>query len=149
MATIRASCPDCGGVEFTTQDVTVRISAPDGSGTYSFTCPGCAVTVVKAAETRTIDLLLASGVSIDSGAVPAEVGERPHFEDPITHDDLLDFHHLIHRDDDWLDRLMGGGVTLIQVKEGRGSPASTLATHPLSRPSPCLLLFMYLALIHR
>ena len=54
MATIRASCPDCGDVEFTTRDVQVRVSAPDGSGTYAFSCPGCAVTVVKAAETRDV-----------------------------------------------------------------------------------------------
>ena len=70
MATIRASCPDCGDVEFTTRDVQVRVSAPDGSGTYAFSCPGCAVTVVKAAETRTIDLLLASGVA----GPPADLG---------------------------------------------------------------------------
>jgi hypothetical protein len=105
MATIRASCPDCGDVEFTTRDVQVRVSAPDGSGTYAFACPGCAVTVVKAAETRTIDLLLASGVSMASGDAPAEIGERPQFEDPITHDDLLDFHQLLHRDDSWFDIL--------------------------------------------
>jgi predicted RNA-binding Zn-ribbon protein involved in translation (DUF1610 family) len=105
MATIRASCPDCGDVEFTTRDVQVRVSAPDGSGTYAFSCPGCAVTVVKAAETRTIDLLLASGVSLATGEVPAEIEERPVFEDPITHDDLLDFHQLLHRDDSWFEAL--------------------------------------------
>ena len=74
MATIRASCPDCGDVEFTTHDVQVRVSAPDGSGTYAFSCPGCAVTVVKAAETRTIDLLLASGVVMVAGDRPCEIG---------------------------------------------------------------------------
>jgi predicted RNA-binding Zn-ribbon protein involved in translation (DUF1610 family) len=105
MATIRASCPDCGDVEFTTRDVQVRVSAPDGSGTYAFSCPGCAVTVVKAAETRTIDLLLASGVVMAPGDVPAEVDERPWFEDPITHDDLLDFHDMLHRDDSWFESL--------------------------------------------
>ena len=105
MATIRASCPDCGDVEFTTRDVQVRVSAPDGSGTYAFCCPGCAVTVVKAAETRTIDLLLASGVVMSAGDAPAEVDERPYFEDPITHDDLLDFHTMLHRDDSWFDTL--------------------------------------------
>ncbi len=105
MATIRASCPDCGDVEFTTRDVQVRVSAPDGSGTYAFSCPGCAVTVVKAAETRTIDLLLASGVVMAPGDIPAEVDERPWFEDPITHDDLLDFHDMLHRDDSWFDAL--------------------------------------------
>jgi predicted RNA-binding Zn-ribbon protein involved in translation (DUF1610 family) len=102
MATIRASCPDCGDVEFTTRDVQVRVSAPDGSGTYAFACPGCAVTVVKAAETRTIDLLLASGVAM---VAPAEIDERPYFEDPITHDDLLDFHDMLHRDDTWFENL--------------------------------------------
>ena len=105
MATIRASCPDCGDVEFTTRDVQVRVSAPDGSGTYAFSCPGCAVTVVKAAETRTIDLLLASGVAMAAGDALAEIDERPHFEDPITHDDLLDFHDLLHRDDSWFENL--------------------------------------------
>ncbi len=101
MATIRASCPDCGDVEFTTRDVQVRVSAPDGSGTYAFSCPGCEVTVVKAAESRTIDLLVASGVAMAPGEPPAEVQERPIFDDPITHDDLLDFHQLLHRDDSW------------------------------------------------
>jgi predicted RNA-binding Zn-ribbon protein involved in translation (DUF1610 family) len=105
MATIRASCPDCGDVEFTTRDVQVRVSAPDGSGTYAFSCPGCAVTVVKAAETRTIDLLLASGVTMATGETPAEVDERPFFEDPISHDDILDFHDLLHRDDSWFEAL--------------------------------------------
>jgi predicted RNA-binding Zn-ribbon protein involved in translation (DUF1610 family) len=105
MATIRASCPDCGDVEFTTLDVQVRVSAPDGSGTYAFSCPGCAVTVVKAAETRTIDLLLASGVALAPGEPPAEIEERPYFDGPITHDDLLDFHDMLHRDDSWFENL--------------------------------------------
>jgi predicted RNA-binding Zn-ribbon protein involved in translation (DUF1610 family) len=105
MATIRASCPDCGDVEFTTRDVQVRVSAPDGSGTYAFSCPGCSVTVVKAAETRTIDLLLASGVALAPTDLPAELEERPYFADPISHDELLDFHDRLHRDDSWFDHL--------------------------------------------
>ena len=110
MATIRASCPDCGDVEFTTADVQVRISAPDGSGTYSFRCPGCVVTVVKSAEPRTIDLLLASGVQEATNPLPAELGERRHGA-PITHDDLLDFHDLLQRDEDWFQALTSGTVT--------------------------------------
>ena len=35
----------------------------------------------------------------------AEIDERPYFEDPITHDDLLDFHDLLHRDDTWFENL--------------------------------------------
>lgn len=108
MATIRASCPDCGDVEFTTRDVQVRVSSPDGSGTYAFCCPGCSVTVVKAAETRTIDLLLASGVALAPSDLPAEVDERPHFDDPISHDEMLDFHRRLHDDDSWFDELARG-----------------------------------------
>ena len=104
MATIRASCLDCGDVEFTTRDVQVRVSAEDGSGTYSFRCPGCVVTVVKSAESRTIDLLLASGVEEATALLPAEFHELRQ-GDPITHDDLLDFHDLLHRDDSWFGTL--------------------------------------------
>ncbi len=110
MATIRASCPDCGDVEFTTRDVQARISGEDGSGTYSFRCPGCKVTVVKSAEPRTIDLLLASGVEQATSVLPAEFSSSRR-NDPsaraITHDDLLNFHDLLHRDPKWYERLRG------------------------------------------
>lgn len=109
MATIRASCPDCGDVEFTTADVTVRVSAEDGSGTYAFRCPGCRVKVIKSAEPRTIDLLLASGVDKEDGPVIAESAMPSGHQsdaDPVTHDDLLDFHDLLETDD-WFDRLSG------------------------------------------
>ena len=105
MATIRATCPECGDVEFTSRDVQVRLSADDdGAGTYAFACPRCTVTVVKSAEQRTIDLLLASGVALVPSEIPAEVRERPDGE-PLTHDDLLDFHQMLHRDDSWIEQL--------------------------------------------
>ena len=97
MATIRASCSDCGDVELTTNDVNVRICDDDSSGTYAFRCPYCQMTVIKPAETRTIDLLVASGVSFTTWRLPAELYET-HIGEPITHDDLLDFHHLLHDD---------------------------------------------------
>ena len=107
MATIRASCPDCGDVEFTTRDVQVRVSAEDGSGTYSFRCPGCIVTVVKSAESRTIDLLLASGVEHATSTLPTDMASVRRGNDPsaeaFTHDDLLDFHDLLHRDNGWFE----------------------------------------------
>ncbi len=55
------------------------------------------MTVIKPAEPRTIDLLVASGVHLDTWTLPAELSERPD-GDPITHDDLLDFHRLLHND---------------------------------------------------
>ena len=103
MATIRASCPDCGDVELTTQDMTVRVCADDNKGSYSFRCPACRMAVVKEAEQRIVDLLVASGVHLDVWNLPAELSEAKHGE-PITHDDLLDFHDLLNQSD-WFVRL--------------------------------------------
>ena len=98
MATVRASCPDCGDVELTTNDVRVRVCSHDNAGTYSFQCPACEMVVVKDAEARTIDLLVASGVEIATWDLPAELAE-PHRGAPISHDDLLDFHVILHNED--------------------------------------------------
>lgn len=105
MATrIRASCGDCGDVELRVDDVQVRVRADDHAGTYVFRCPSCDMAVVKDAEPRVVDLLVASGVEITTWAMPDELRERkagPAF----THDDLLDFHHELEGDD-WFDRLL-------------------------------------------
>jgi len=97
MATIRASCSDCGDVELTTNDVHVRICEDNNAGTYSFRCPTCEMTVIKPAEQRTIDLLIASGVSHQTWTLPAELHEE-HSGEPISHDDLLEFHDLLQDD---------------------------------------------------
>ena len=103
MATIRASCSTCGDVEVTSRDVTVRVCRNDSSGAYSFACPACTGIVVKAAEPRIVELLVASGVRLVTWSLPAELDE-PKVGRPIDHDDLLDFHALLQRDD-WLDTL--------------------------------------------
>lgn len=97
MATIRASCSECGDVELTTADVHVRICDDNNAGTYSFRCPFCEMTIVKPAEARTIDLLIASGVAFSTWRLPAELHET-HIGEPINHDDLLDFHVLLQDD---------------------------------------------------
>ena len=51
--------------------------------------------VVKSAEARTIDLLVASGVAFTTWSLPAELFES-RLGEPISHDDLLDFHDLLH-----------------------------------------------------
>jgi hypothetical protein len=106
MATrIRASCEHCGDVELSVDDVQVRVCIDDDAGTYVFRCPSCTMAVVKAAEPRVIELLLASGVEIAYWSRPAELGERrsgPAF----THDDLLDFHELLESDG-WERALLG------------------------------------------
>ncbi len=98
MATIRASCERCGDVELTTSDVTVRVCTDDEQGSYAFECPGCALVVVKPAEPRTVDLLVASGVAYSTWSLPAEMLEPRGSGDPIGHDDLLDFHRVLQDD---------------------------------------------------
>ena len=106
MATrIRASCADCGDVELQVDDVTVRVCADDNAGSYTFRCPRCDKAVVKDAEPRVVDLLLASGVSMTTWSLPAELFERPDAGPAFTHDDLLDFHAVLAQDD-WFDRLL-------------------------------------------
>jgi len=104
MATIRASCPECGDVELTTVDVTVRVCSDDNQGSYSFRCPACRMAVVKQAEPRIVELLVASGVNLDTWRLPAELSE-PRTGRPIDHDDLLDFHDLLADDERWIDQL--------------------------------------------
>lgn len=104
MATIRASCGDCGDVELTTDDVHVRVCIEDNQGSYSFRCPLCRMAVVKPADTRIVDLLVASGVELSTWSLPDELAEE-HIGDVISHDDLLDFHELLQRDDSWFTAL--------------------------------------------
>jgi hypothetical protein len=104
MATmIRASCTDCGDVELTTHDVHVRVCTERDLSTYVFTCPSCGMSVVKPAEQRIVELLIASGVRLTRWTPPAELLE-PRSGAPIDHDDLIDFHALL-RHDDWFAQL--------------------------------------------
>jgi len=104
MATIRASCMECGDVELTTADLTVRVCSDDNRGTYAFRCPGCTMAVVKQAEPRIVELLVASGVPLSTWRLPAELSE-PRSGRPITHDDLLDFHDKLADDERWMHDL--------------------------------------------
>ena len=89
---IRASCADCGDVELRVDDVQVRVCAEDNAGSYVFRCPSCDMAVVKDAEPRVVDLLLASGVTMTTWTRPAELDEARPTAPAFTHDDLLDFH---------------------------------------------------------
>ncbi len=105
MATvIKASCQDCGDVELTVRDLRVRVCTHDDQGSYVFRCPTCQMSVVKPAEPRIVDMLVASGVQLVEWRLPAELFE-PRTGERITHDDLIDFHHLL-QDDDWFDSLL-------------------------------------------
>jgi hypothetical protein len=106
MTTIRATCPTCGEVGLTPEDIELRVDDADGNAAsfYAFTCPTCIDRVCKPADERIVRLLVSGGVD----ALPL-VRLRPSIRTdgpPISHDDLIDFHQLL-KTDRWFDQLLG------------------------------------------
>jgi hypothetical protein len=60
--------------------------------------------VSKLADSKIVDLLVSSGVRLDVWHLPAELEEVRQGE-PITYDDLLEFHYAIQQDG-WLEQLV-------------------------------------------
>lgn len=109
MATvIKASCYECGDVELGVAELSVRVCTEDTQSSYVFRCPTCQMSVAKPAERRIVDLLVASGVELVEWRLPAELFE-PHGGQAISHDDLIDFHHLL-QSDGWFDSLTALGA---------------------------------------
>lgn len=103
MALIRATCSECGDVELRSRDLHVRICLDTGDSTYRFRCPICRMVEVKPADDPVVDVLVAAGVGCTEWNMPRELNERPQ-GDPISHDDVLDFHELLGSDD-WYEQL--------------------------------------------
>jgi uncharacterized Zn finger protein len=90
MTVIKATCPSCGDVELTPQQVRlVTSNLPDGSY-YSFTCEACGDLVRKPAGAEVVRLLRVGGVVAERVHVPAEALEE-HDGPPLSWDDVLDF----------------------------------------------------------
>lgn len=106
MATlIRATCSDCGDVELGTHDLLVRVCEGADAGSYVFRCPRCEAPVVRPADGPTIDLLIESGCELQVWRRPAELSESRPTGQPFTHDDVIDFHHIL-RGNAWFDDLL-------------------------------------------
>ena len=104
MPTIRATCSRLRGRRADDRPTSVCGCAwRTTPGSYLFRCPACNMAVVKPAEPRIVDLLVASGVELSTWQLPGELYE-PRVGAPLNHDDLLDFHHLLEADD-WFDQL--------------------------------------------
>jgi predicted RNA-binding Zn-ribbon protein involved in translation (DUF1610 family) len=106
MTTIKATCPSCGEVGLTPDDIELRV---DDSGLdesfYAFDCPACYENVRKPADERVVQLLLSGGVE-KQAMPPAPQKPEPRFPWPaLTHDDLLDFHYLLE-ESDWFALLL-------------------------------------------
>lgn len=95
MTSIKATCPRCGEVDLTPDDIVLSVSSSGSSGSYSFECLQCNSRVSKPADARTVQLLISGGV------VPNVTDTRqPEISDPpFTYDDLLDFHLLLQQED--------------------------------------------------
>lgn len=101
MTTIRATCPTCGEVELTPDDIQLMVCSSAPSSYYQFDCPLCGDAVQKPADDRVVQLLISGGVAATvwdpEDADPDRLG-GPAF----TLDDILDFHMLLERPD-WFE----------------------------------------------
>ena len=90
MTTIKATCPTCGEVELTADDLTLMVCNQAPLSYYAFRCPRCVEEVRKPADDHIISLLVSGGVRATNWAVPAEALEA-HSGPAISYDELLDF----------------------------------------------------------
>ncbi|MDQ3985690.1 MAG: hypothetical protein M3280_04250 [Actinomycetota bacterium] len=104
MTTIKATCPECGEVDLTADDILLRIGASKAVNTYAFSCPDCGEFIEKNADDRVVRLLLSGGVVPVPVHVPAEALEARNGP-VINHDDILDFHQLL-KSDHWFEQLV-------------------------------------------
>lgn len=103
MTTIRAICPRCGEVTLPSGQVEVQVCAQTQEGSYSFSCPACAMHISRDADRRVVQILVSGGVKVRVWELPAELYELKS-GDPISWDDVLDFHTLLESDS-WFQKL--------------------------------------------
>ena len=102
MTSIKATCPRCGEVDLTPDDIVLSVSTNGDGSTYSFDCAGCNNRISKPADYRIVQLLISGGVK--ANMVRPE-RHAPSDDPPFTYDDLLDFHMLLENED-VLDRFL-------------------------------------------
>lgn len=108
MTTIKATCPTCGEVALTPDDIELRVDEANTEGSfYGFDCPRCEAQVRKPADERVVRLLVSGGVpALPISAPPVRKRLSERFDFPkITHDDLLDFHQALDGDA-WFEKLL-------------------------------------------
>lgn len=104
MTTIKATCPTCGEVALTPDEIELRVDrSAEGDASYAFTCPTCTCVVRKPADERIVRLLVSGGVQVTENEPVVALSDR--FDGPaFTHDDLLDFHTLLESEA-WFEEL--------------------------------------------
>lgn len=95
--TVRASCPDCGEVNLTADQILVLQCVDTHEGSYTFQCPCCSLRVARQASSRIVEMLLDAGCGIRVWWLPAELFET-HDGPPLTFADVGRFNV-------WLEQL--------------------------------------------
>lgn len=90
MTIIKATCPSCGDVELSRDQVRLVVHPLADRSFYGFTCTLCGDVVRKPAGDEVVRLLTMGGVVAERVVVPAEALEL-HSGPPLTPDDVLDF----------------------------------------------------------
>jgi uncharacterized Zn finger protein len=90
MTTIKTSCPVCGDVELTPEQMRLVVCSKSDWSYYSFNCGTCRDEVRKPADDEVVSLLVSGGVRAERWVIPAEALED-HAGTAITYDDVLDF----------------------------------------------------------
>lgn len=104
MTTIKATCPSCGDVDLTTDDVRLRVCSNPELSYYAFDCPECTDEVRKPADEQVVTVLIAGGVVAEVWEVPEEFFE-PHTGPALNYDDLLDFVNALSSTEDFISEL--------------------------------------------
>ena len=99
--TIKASCPTCGDVHLTDNEVRLMVCTEKTMSYYAFDCPGCRREIRKSADEHVVSLLLSGGIAPTLWSVPAEAMEptRVSVAAAFTSDDVLDFAMALADDD--------------------------------------------------
>ena len=94
MTTIRTTCAICGDVELIPTELSLELTAMNGTGTYLFECPTCGDPQRRPANHRVVSILLATGVAY-------QVKDDP---DPITESEIARFSDQLN-EPDWMRQL--------------------------------------------
>jgi predicted RNA-binding Zn-ribbon protein involved in translation (DUF1610 family) len=109
VTTIKASCPNCGEVKLTAEDVSLVVCSNSPLSYYAFICPSCREEVRKPADDHIICMLLSGGIRAQVWQLPAEALE-PKTGSALSYDELLEF-ALELADNDLLIARISGQVT--------------------------------------
>ncbi len=90
MTTIKTSCPVCGDLELTPEQMRLVVCSRADWSFYAFTCGTCQDEIRKHADQEVVALLVSGGVAAERWVIPAEALEQ-HMGAAITYDDVLDF----------------------------------------------------------